>query len=183
MIGFWDIFNLENFFTILVIIVFIYSYLISDKRKSYRYQGLSKVNNLNYLKKTPAKTKRRFNKHEEECRRIFEKLFNKEFKSIRPQWLQNPVTGQNLEIDGFCPDITTPLGKGLGFEMQGQQHYKYTPFFHKNPTAFKYQIQKDKFKLGKCRDMGILVIEIPHYVNYNDLERYIRKKCMENNVL
>lgn len=124
---------------------------------------------------------KRVNKFEEECRRIFEGIFNKKFVSIRPGWLKNPVTGSNLEIDGFNPDIVTPKGKGLGFEYDGEQHSRFNQHFHRGDVkAFEYQQVKDSFKDKVCREKGVLLIRIPHFIIFDDLEKYIRLELTRN---
>ena len=47
--------------------------------------------------------------------------------------------------------------------------------FHKGGTEeFAYQVVKDSWKDRRCREMGIVLIRIPHFVAFQDLERYIR---------
>lgn len=158
---------IEIFWLIIVFVVAI-GLIISDKRKKYRYQGLTK-------KKT-NKRKKRINVNEERCRKIFEKIFRCKFKSCRPEWLQNPLTGKNLELDGFNENIRTSLGKGLAFEYDGEQHSKYVPYFHGNASSFVYQVKKDSWKDKMCRQRSILLIRIPHYIYPNDLENYVIKE-------
>lgn len=121
----------------------------------------------------------RFNKHEEKCRDIFQDIFRQPFPNIRPSWMINPITGECLELDGYCAEIQTPIGKGLAFEYDGAQHSRYIPHFHKNPYKFAYQVEKDKIKSKICEDRGVLLIRIPSFVNYHDLERYIRSKLAQ----
>lgn len=123
----------------------------------------------------PKVKAKKINKREERCREIFQSIFQKQFKSIRPKWLENPATGRNLELDGFCPDIRTPLGMGLAFEHDGEQHSRYVPHFHKSGAKeFIYQDRKDAYKDKVCKEKGVLLIRVPHYVVFEDLERYIR---------
>jgi hypothetical protein len=112
-------------------------------------------------------------KREEECRRIFEKLFGKPFKKVRPKWLLNEATGCNLELDGFCPDIITPIGRGLAFEHDGGQHKKFTPYFHNDTKDFIYQTKKDELKYWKCKEKKIMLINIADTVCFEDLEQHI----------
>jgi len=116
-------------------------------------------------------------KHEERCREIFESIFGEEFKTIRPEWLKNPVTNKNLELDGFCPRIKTPSGVGLAFEYDGKQHADYVPAFHtKGENDFLYQSKRDSYKDVRCKNKGVMLIRIPHFVAYDDLERYIKQR-------
>lgn len=129
------------------------------------------------------KRKKKINKHEERCRVIFQNIFHVPFSSIRPEWLKNPVTGRNLELDGFNPDIVTPVGKGLAFEYDGHQHSAYKPHFHRGGVDdFKYQVKKDTFKDLKCKERGVLLVRIPHFVDYYDLDRFIAEKLQKMGV-
>lgn len=119
----------------------------------------------------------KLNKSEERCREIFEEIFDTRFKSVRPEWLKNPVSGKNLELDGFAPNIKTKLGKGLAFEYDGEQHSKYNKHFHRSgPSEFLYQVKRDTWKDLKCKEKGVSLIRIPHFVAYQDLERFIKQK-------
>lgn len=110
-------------------------------------------------------------KMEELCRDIFEKLFDRKFPSARPLFLRNPTTGQNLELDGYCPELN------LAFEYDGGQHAKYIPHFHKHgPTEFMYQVTKDDYKTKKCAAEGIDLIRIPHYIHKEKLHEYITRQ-------
>lgn len=160
-------------------IYFAYTY----KSKKAKFMGLDgklvtrSTRKNKKLKNKKLKNKPRtqkLNKHEEECRRIFEDIYKTKFPSVRPKWLKNPVTNKNLEIDGFCESFVTHKGIGLGFEYDGAQHSKYNPHFHNNnPDEFVYQVKKDDWKNMKCKELGIVLIRIPHFVAFHDLRRYI----------
>lgn len=160
------------------------------KKGKFKYQGLGEsgwdfqeskkyfrdVGEYRGKKKKQAR-RPKLNKHEERCREIFQDIYHKSFKSVRPNWLKNPVTGRNLELDGFCPDIRTPKGMGLAFEYDGQQHSKYNKHFHRSgPNEFKYQVKKDQYKDVRCEQEGVMLVRIPHFVAYEDLQRYITNK-------
>jgi hypothetical protein len=116
--------------------------------------------------------KKRF-KSEERCREIFEGLFDKPFPSVRPDWLKNPSSGLNLELDGFCPTIKTHIGRGLAFEYDGQQHARFVTRFHSSPKDFVKQYDRDLFKDKRCKERGVLVIRIPHTIPYGELDKFI----------
>lgn len=124
----------------------------------------------------PTRRGRTLNKHEEMCREIFERLFNVPFKKIRPKWLKNPVTKRCLELDGFNEGVKTPLGEGLAFEYDGDQHSRFTPHFQSCPEEFQYQVKKDELKDIVCEKRGVLLVRIPSFVAYDDLERFITAK-------
>lgn len=185
----WAYTNFHTLMGILIVAVALY-FIFKTKRKKFKFIGLGEDDEdiddtLNTLRKKSVKKKqKKFNKHETRCREIFQDIFHEKFKSIRPDFLKNPVTKSNLELDGFCANIRTPIGIGLAFEYDGRQHSEYSRFFHRNgPNEFIYQVKKDSFKDLKCKEKGIMLIRIPHIVAYHDLERYIKTKLRKHQVI
>jgi hypothetical protein len=121
------------------------------------------------------KKQKKISKGESECRRVLRKIFNKPFDTCRPNFLRNPVTSSNsdlgdnfnLELDCFESVLK------LACEYQGEQHYRFIPYFHKNKEAFRNQQYRDELKRRMCRDNGINLIEVPHTVKLQNIESYI----------
>lgn len=108
-------------------------------------------------------------KGELECRRVLEKYFNKPFPKARPDFLRNPVTGgqYNLELDCYNRELN------LAVEYDGIQHYKYIPYFHRNKEAFLNQKYRDEMKKRGCMDNRINLIVVPYTVKIEDIEGYL----------
>jgi len=174
----WHIlFNLNFIAFVAITIAVIYCLWTGQgfiKNQKFPFVGLK-----NFPRFQRRKRKRRFNKSEERCREIFQSIFNRSFKSVRPDWLKNPATGKNLELDGYSPSIKTKIGRGLAFEYDGEQHSKYNRYFHSSPKEFIYQTKKDAWKDLQCKRKGVLLIRIPHFVAYEDLERYIKNRLRQ----
>ncbi len=104
-----------------------------------------------------------------ECRRVLQHLFSKPFPSVRPNFLQNPVTrgGNNLELDCYNDELR------LAVEYNGQQHYKYVPYFHSSHEAFRNQQYRDEIKRRICQDNGITLIEVPYTIKTKDIASYL----------
>lgn len=186
------IFNIDIIAFVCISVAVIY-FIIKEKlnkskfnNSDFEFGSVNDIRNPNsyWIKGKKSKIKKKkINQHEEKCRDIFQKIFRQPFKSIRPKWLRNPKTKKRLELDGYNPYITTHIGKGLAFEYDGIQHAKYNPHFHRGGTKdFEYQVEKDKYKDKRCKELGVLLVRIPHYIIYDDLEDYIRKKLDKLNL-
>jgi hypothetical protein len=101
------------------------------------------------------------------CRDVLERVFNRPFDKIRPDYLNNEVTGMNLELDCYNSELR------IACEYSGRQHYEHVPFFHKNKEAFRNQQYRDYMKKRMCQDLGIFLIEVPYTVKHHEIEGYI----------
>lgn len=117
----------------------------------------------------------RESKGEGECRRVLQYLFRKPFPSQRPDFLRNPVTGGNfnLELDCYNSELK------LAVEYNGVQHYRYVPYFHRNKDHFLNQKYRDDMKRRICRQHGITLIEVPHTVKLEEIKSYLTKACRQ----
>ncbi len=61
-----------------------------------------------------------------------------------------------LFLDFFVPQIK------LAIEVHGQQHYEYTPFFHKNKADFAIAKAKDEDKITWCELNKIDIIVLKY---------------------
>jgi hypothetical protein len=114
-------------------------------------------------------------KGEVECRRVMQKLFDKPFYKIRPQFLNNPVTfgTNNLELDCFNEELK------LAVEYDGAQHYKFIPHFHKTHDGFMNQRYRDYMKEQMCKENNIRLIRVPYTVKIENIESFIVNKLEE----
>lgn len=102
-----------------------------------------------------------------------EDMFQQPFWKIRPEFLKNETTGKNLEIDLFNKDLR------LAVEVQGIQHYKFTPKYHLTQRNFYDQVDRDRRKAIKCRNSGIILIEVPYHVKEKELRPFLTKRLRE----
>jgi hypothetical protein len=121
----------------------------------------------------PIRTKKKITKkYERQCRLIMERIFNKPFPCVRPQFLKRS-NGKCLELDGYNMDLN------LAFEYNGVQHYKFSPKFHKTKDDLVHQIKRDKDKRTMCKINGTKLVEIPYTVKYEKLEAYIKGQLVK----
>ncbi len=84
---------------------------------------------------------------------------------------------EDITIPGFKPalfaDFFIPSLK-IMIEVNGEQHYKFTPRFHTNRMAFFKAVQRDKKKAEFCEKNGIRLI-ILDYNNQHEWESLVNE--------
>ena len=104
---------------------------------------------------------------EQKVRSIFESIFNKQFPTVRPEFLKNPKTNRNLELDGYCEELK------LAFEYDGRFHYEdrdtksLTEKQINRHGSLELTKEKDLLKDKLCKKEGITLIRIPYWENKN----------------
>lgn len=101
------------------------------------------------------------------CASILRNIFNKEFNTVRPDFLKNPETNHNLELDCYNEELQ------IGLEYSGEQHYVYPHKFHKSPSSLINQVKRDELKRQLCREHNVYLVVVPYTVKYTDLKEYI----------
>jgi len=109
-------------------------------------------------------------KGEIESRRAIESITGKQFPKARPSFMKNTVSGQNLELDCYCDDLK------IAVEYNGEQHYKYIPYFHHSKDAYYNMKYRDEMKKKLCEENGVKLIIVPYTVQINDIESFILNK-------
>lgn len=142
---------------------------ISKKPLQGKDKGKGKGNNLIISSNT--------SKGEEICRDVLMKIFHKPFISTRPNFLCNPETGHNLELDCYNSELR------LACEYNGAQHYQFNPRFHKNKEDFANQVKRDRFKALACAREGITLIVVPYTVSNEHIEGYIMKELVAKGII
>jgi len=74
-------------------------------------------------------------------------------ENIKPAWLTNE-NGDRLELDFFIEELK------LAIEVQGEQHFKFTEFFHKTKDGFEKIKRHDDIKKYTCGKHGIALAEV-----------------------
>jgi hypothetical protein len=110
---------------------------------------------------------------EQLCMTIIKELYpNNKFIKMRPDWLKNPNTGWNMELNIYCDELK------IAIEYNGKQHYEYVEYFHRNEINFNKQRERDVLKNELCEKNDIKLITVPHTCNtYEKI-----KECISNNI-
>ena len=77
------------------------------------------------------------------------------------EWLKNN-NGNKMFVDFYLPDIN------LVIEYDGEQHYKFVPYFHKTIEQFQNCVERDKLKESLIREHGIKIERILYYEDILD---------------
>ena len=102
---------------------------------------------------------RRATTREKYVRRLLENMFRHKFPSVKPAWLLNPKTGRRMEIDCYCKEMR------LGVEIDGEQHHKYIPYFHKKGyREFQDMKERDMVKSALMKKQGVRLVRLPYTV-------------------
>lgn len=127
-------------------------------------QGL--FTNLRYRPQPTKPCKR--SKGEAICCQTLEQIYGVPFDRIRPNWLKNPETGMNLELDCYNDDLR------LAVEYNGIQHYVWPNFTGQSYEDFVKQVRRDRFKVDTCDANGVYLITVPYNVPHELIPRYIQ---------
>lgn len=106
---------------------------------------------------------------EERCREIIGRLTDKKFPKTTKE------LGGRMELDGYCSELKT------AFEYQGEQHYIFIPYWHREPDALIKQYERDAKKAKICVEKGITLIIIP-YTENKHLEEFILAELKRFNI-
>jgi len=117
-------------------------------------------------------TTRKPSKGEALCKQVVEDYFGENFKTVRPVWLKNNLTGYPLEIDIYNHDLR------LGVEYNGRQHEIWPSFKNFTEEKMKEQVYRDWLKGKLCQLYGIKLITVPHRIALNKkaIKKYILKQ-------
>ena len=114
-------------------------------------------------------------KSQKKLQAILEDILQEKSITIRPEWLKNPKTGYNLEIDIYFPKLK------LAVEYQGRQHFEPVIFGkYGSETAnnnFIKQKARDNIKRKLVRT-AILDNKINYYIEVPYFEELVKKNII-----
>jgi len=84
---------------------------------------------------------------------VLEEFTSCSWSSVRPDFLKNPKTGYNLELDCYNRKLNA------AFEFQGRQHYEPIEFFGGEETFVK-QVERDELKTRLCELNDVKLFKI-----------------------
>ncbi len=115
---------------------------------------------------------RKGSKSEEIARVVFQTLFGRKFKKVRPEWLRYPQTGRLLELDGYNADLK------IAFEYQGAQHRDWQ-IGNEGKVWLQKRLERDEWKRKQVRAQGISLVELWDTTPYEDFGPEIRNQLLK----
>ena len=76
------------------------------------------------------------------------------YEEVKLPGSTDPSKKSVLYLDFFIPNDK------IGIEVHGEQHFKYTPFFHKSKIEFLYSKARDRAKGEWCEKNNITLVEL-----------------------
>ena len=154
-----------KFWALILIVLFILLYLIFGGNRDYEVVGLQPLlltqHNDTFSPQPSTQPELGHTSIGEQLtRKAFETLLGRKvLYNYRPDFLKNPITGRNLELD--CYDKVLKIA----VEYNGEQHYHFPNRFHKTEEEFQLQQQRDELKKQLCTQNGIFLICIPYSID------------------
>jgi hypothetical protein len=103
-----------------------------------------------------------------------EEIYGVPFGKVRPDFLKNPETGRNLELDCYNEDLK------IAVEYSGITHYQYPNWTGQSFEEFIQGIRRDMFKVEACDRNGVYLITVPYNVPEHLIKEYIIYYLPEN---
>jgi hypothetical protein len=107
------------------------------------------------------------------CCQTMTNIYGVPFTTVRPDWLKNPETGENLELDCYNDELK------IAVEYNGEQHYKWPNFTRQTHQEFINQVRRDEFKMDVCDRYGVYLIVVPFNIPYENIPAYIMSHLPE----
>ncbi len=187
MFNILNLFSWKVWFILTIIIIFLF-WLIYGGNQEYEFVGIKPLSTpklfdvpVSYDYESPSiftqpvNTKpivtSQSNKGEDILAEALEEILSSPIqRNIRPDFLCNPETGKNMEIDCFNEEYA------IAVEYNGIQHYKYPSVFYKTEKEFYNQVYRDRLKRKLCDENGIYLISVPYWVDmYDSHEQHIKE--------
>jgi hypothetical protein len=121
---------------------------------------VTRIDDSTYNWKPKDKRKNNASKLHKKARDLLKSIF--ENTTTLEEVKIEPMSGVYLYIDIYIPVFMTAI------EVHGEQHYNYTPFYHKNLMDFVQSKQRDNMKKRWCELNDITLIELP----YNEVNEW-----------
>lgn len=80
-------------------------------------------------------------------------------RNYYPDWLKESSAAVRLQLDFFIPEINVAV------EVQGEQHFRFVEYFHKDLAGFAASQKRDQDKAYLCKMNGVKLYEIFNYLD------------------
>lgn len=128
-----------------------------------KYKGVDPFDKKEYTLKFKKVNNKLKSSYHQKAYEIIKKLY-----PLYPVYEETKLCGtkNDLYIDMFIPSL------GIAVEVNGEQHYKFNPYFHQNIAGYSRAMSRDQEKKLWCEINGITLIELA----YNETEEQWQNK-------
>jgi hypothetical protein len=119
-------------------------------------------------------------KTEKMARNIVEEITGLKFPKLYPIWTITEKYTKGLQLDLYNDEYK------IAIEVDGIQHFKFTPFFHGTEDDFKSQQERDSDKDKLCKQNNVKLLRMDHtytYRNRNKMYKFINKLLFDCGLL
>lgn len=122
---------------------------------------------LNYI--AHSSTRENVSQYHAQARLLLKELFPlyQIYEEVTLPGTKTGVNGKSLYADFFIPQLKIVI------EVHGEQHYKFSPFYHKDKYDFVRAKARDVAKQEFCDLNNITLVELPYSESIDDWKQRI----------
>lgn len=126
--------------------------------------------NLNFIVNSSVREK--VSSYHQAARTLIKSMFPMErvYEEVTLPGTSTQVNKKALYADFFIPNLRIVI------EVQGEQHYLFSPFFHNSKKDFYLSLARDRDKKEFCRINGFTLIELPYTENIDEWRQRISSR-------
>jgi hypothetical protein len=103
--------------------------------------------------------------------RIAEEETGLSFPQAHPDWLRDPKSRANLELDGYNADAK------IAIEVQGPLHTGQSK--DESYARYKKRVARDQFKVARCTERGIALIVVDYRMTDAGARVYLKSRLYD----
>lgn len=130
----------------------------------------NKEYNLNFI--VNSSSRENSSSYHKAARELIKSLFPMEriYEEVTLPGTSTKVNKKALYADFFLPSLKIII------EVQGEQHYKFNAFFHKNKKEFYLAQARDRDKREFCTINDFTIVELPYSENIDEWKHRIENR-------
>lgn len=126
--------------------------------------------NLNFIVNSSCRDK--VSSYHQSARELIKTMFpmHRVYEEVTLPGSSTTTNKKALYADFFIPSLKIII------EVQGEQHYKFSAFFHKNKKDFYMALARDRDKKEYCQINDFTIVELPYTENIDEWRNRIESR-------